>query len=527
VLRAMRDPTVKVGRDVLPALAVLPPGEAVEIILALLSDEKAETRDSVVKEVMAAGGDLVRLLFETGLRKGGPAAAVLERHLDDLPNEVALPVLQSLGKTKDTSMHERLVKLAAATEEKEPVPYIKPALASGDQAVRGLAAEVLARHHDPAGKDVLLAQLKTPDEAVKVRTLEALAGIPSPDVLEVAKNTMLSPHSSGKVLAASYGVFAAAHDESMTVLKHVTSRLKDTDVEKRAAAVYYLGVLKGARALPELYDLLRDGNPEVRRGSARSMGDLGQSESIPHLAAALDDPDPRVRLDVMKALAKIHDAAIVPIVQFKAFDPDPELRGVAIKALADVRHQSAVETLRSVLLEDPEPENRLTALGAIQTVSPGEAQEVFHRAFLWLPQGALKDFAKRFGRDFIPVLADALKSPRAEVRTEAVDAVSLIPDRDLDILQGELASTRYEDVKVAVLSKLSQTHGAQAAPLVQLYATDKALAVRKAALDLAGQTGDLTAKDLLKSALLDVDEPARVSAAISLLRLFPGVETKK
>ena len=180
---------------------------------------------------------------------------------------------------------------------------------------------------------------------------------------------------------------------------HIQARLRDLqdkDAQVRADAVYELGFVSDARALPALLGAVSDQHEGVRRLAAASLGRLGEVAGLGPLIDLLGDPAPSVRAAAGEALALFADRAIPDLVRGMpaAQTAGPRLAGL-VQLLGRVGDDRAIDPLAAVLRDGP-PEARAAAAQAL-----GD---------LGLSQG-------------IPALRAALADPAPEVRAASVRSI--------------------------------------------------------------------------------------------------------
>ena len=138
-------------------------------------------------------------------------------------------------------------------------------------------------------------------------------------------------------------------------MPHLLRALTDDDAGVASAAVFALGCIRDARAVPHLVArlggadpdgltdalarfgdravaplarLLRVGESAERRHAAEVLGAIGQAAGVPALAAALEDAEPDVRLAAVLALGAIPGTESAAAVEGAADAADPKVRSV-------------------------------------------------------------------------------------------------------------------------------------------------------------------------------------------------------
>src|ERR671934_2644217 len=133
----------------------------------------------------------------------------------------------------------------------------------------------------------------------------------------------------------------------------------------RARAAELLGAAGDAEALPELRRLLIDSNADVRSAAARALGKVGDIEAVPALLEVLDGPRQVPAGIVTMALLHMGPRATGALrIGLERERPAP-VRQVAAELLGRLGASEATDDLIRVLAEDPDPQTRIAAAGAL------------------------------------------------------------------------------------------------------------------------------------------------------------------
>ncbi|MCL6437180.1 MAG: HEAT repeat domain-containing protein [Rubrobacteraceae bacterium] len=290
----------------------------------------------------------------------------------------------------------------------------------------------------------------------------------------------------------------------------------------RRAAARSLGRLGDRGAVPALVFLARDRDPQVRAEAARSLGGLGAGERVLRelvrdrswsvrrvalwalaevageraagvLEEALEDPEPRVREAVVPLLVRVHH--LEPVFEALACDPSTDVRRVAAESLARSKAHRAAPPLFEALCREG-PGLRPYALRALHEIL-GEGAGAFLAGLLRSPQAeerraAVDALAWLGAREQAPELLPLLEDPDPEVRFAAVRALG-----DLEAREGLLplyALLRGEDpgLRNAAARALSKVPGAFA--LLREAAEDPRPEVAQAALGALATRGRADAR---------------------------------
>ena len=295
----------------------LPPTEAVQLLDEALT-KVPEVRDIILKEIFKKDSPLAAQLYD-GLSKIPQVKAWVMNNLTIFADRNMYPLLV---KTLPELSRDELLKVFTFLETLDATyeySFLTKYMADKDEEIAVAAAFNLGLRGVDAAAEVLLPLCDENDVHRQLRCLGGIKGIPNnPDVKERAK-LFLYGDPDPEVLYAVYDIFTRANDDS--VYERMVARLQSTNLGHRAASVYFIGKLKGTRALPQLHELLRDGSPMIRLRAAQAIGELKQAESVPFIADALrNDLDAGVkkelvtRIDDRKQKKKIKDQKKRPIL---------------------------------------------------------------------------------------------------------------------------------------------------------------------------------------------------------------------
>ena len=520
----------KAKRSPLNLILSLPFEEAVQLLEEALTKVE-DVRDIILKEIFKEDSSLARQ-FYNGLRKVPAVQTWVMSNLQIFKNPEMYPLLVKTATELQKGELLKIFKFLEDLDRAYDVSFLRAYLKDKDDDIRNGAAFILATRGDETAVRMMLPMCDENDVHRQLRCLQAVKGLPTlPAVRERAK-LFLYGDPKPEVLYAVYDIFTLAKDDS--IYDRMLQRLQSTNLGHRAAAVYFIGRLKGNRSLPQLHELLRDGSGIIRLRATQAIGELRQAESVPYLADALrNDSDNQVRIELVKSLGMIGDKSIVPVVAFLIFDP--VVRDEAIKALTMVNHRDAIPTLRNVLQTQFSKEQRVAALGAIIRISPAESFDTFKNCLGWLPEGFLPTMAKELKGDFLAYLKAAMESINERVRTEAVLAFRFMePELEQKVLEQVLFSAKDTGLRVTILRRLSELRGQGSLDLVKAFFADENRDLRLAAIDLAATYVAPASEETkaLRSMLLDPDEAYRAAAAVSLLNIYtkgaaPKVKKKK
>ena len=109
-----------------------------------------------------------------------------------------------------------------------------------------------------------------------------------------------------------------------------TIALKDTDPERRLAAVTMLGASEDPAVLPTLAQALSDEDDEVRMAAIQSLSDFTGDAPIDLLSkVVVDDPSADNRYEALEVLSDLGGERAASAIQKALNDPDEDVRSLA------------------------------------------------------------------------------------------------------------------------------------------------------------------------------------------------------
>lgn len=136
-------------------------------------------------------------------------------------------------------------------------------------------------------------------------------------------------------------------------IRVILSELRDTNKEKRRAAVMKLGMLGGDDALKALIRTVENDKEDliVRGRAALMLGKVGDHRAVAPLIRALDAPGFQTPINAVQSLGQLGDErAIMPLVQIAETQTD-RLREAALTALTRLGY-----SFENSPTSEPEPE---------------------------------------------------------------------------------------------------------------------------------------------------------------------------
>ncbi len=208
---------------------------------------------------------------------------------------------------------------------------------------------------------------------------------------------------AGWLLLAGTAAWAAEKS-----LQDTIGALKGGDEAGRIAAIDRLGAegMKAAAAVGPLTELLSDPSPAIRAHAAKSLGEIGDpaKQAAPELVKLLKDADETVRRQAMQALVVLRPGRELMLPLFEK-----------IMAGSDAAEQMRILHAISEAGEAAVP----------RLIKALKNEKVAYWACI-----VLRDMGPK-AKAAVPALIETLKSPRPDVRREAVLALGVMDDAAL------------------------------------------------------------------------------------------------
>ncbi|WP_437652119.1 HEAT repeat domain-containing protein [Sorangium sp. So ce1182] len=313
---ALLDPARPDGRAVDPARALLvdpatPPDEKLSLV-QLLGRTGSPRAQAVLLPLAKARSAPLRLAVIEALgaaraagKLGAAVDAALLEALDDESADVRLRAAVSLSRVAGPgSARALLQRLTVAAEQDRGALGIalSGALSRAGEGATGATDASDAK--DPSGpdlvRDVAAAVASAPD-AARDALLEGLGRMPGQAAgAALARMAATAPIDDRRKIAEAL----AGHPEAAAALRKLAG---DPDPGVRASAIWSLGAVGAADALPLLPPLLRDPDAAVAGNAAGAIGRIAGRAGLPArasaaLCGALSDARPYVRANALAGL---------------------------------------------------------------------------------------------------------------------------------------------------------------------------------------------------------------------------------
>jgi HEAT repeat protein len=333
-----------------------------------------------------------------------------------------------------------------------------------------------------------------------------------------------------------------------SAIPQLVKELVEGAPSKRQASAETLGLLGATAqpAVPALIGAMGDSDPWLRKVAIEALGRIGPGAraAVPKLVDAMGDREGYLRAAAIDALSRLgSDAApeVPRLVKLALYDAEDSVRSSAAEALGRLGRlaEPAVAALDAAI-RNPDAKVRAAGIRALGRLGPVAKPAV---AALTTAVGDSDAKVRAAGAEAlgrlgpiaspaVPTLVKALRDNADEVRREAASALGRMgPAAEPAVL--ELArvalhneSSRVRDAAAAALGRF----GLAAKPALAEFAKalhDADAKVRVAAAgwsDRLGQSIRPLLPELVRIALRDDNEDARLAAAAALGRLAPDLQ---
>ncbi len=374
-------------------------------------------------------------------------------------------------------------------------------LKNSDTKVRSEAVKGLVEIGGPKSLEPLIEATRDNDDRIQMRAVDGLVNVYMPGY--VAQGLTANLKRAGSSIKQR---FVDRNDQAIERYVLVRPEVMDaiaklvtggSSMESRANAARAIGILRGKRALPELY-------------------------------AALRSKDSDVLYESIIAIQKIREEESGPRVQFLLRDLNERVQIAAIETTGVLQNRAAAPDLRTVLETSQKSKVRRAALSAL-AMFPDAANRALYTQMLAEKDEALRAAAAEgLGRlrvtDDSPMLqkaydAETKRAPQLALAfAMAMDGrTETTGNSPLGVLVSNLSSAGYRGVAQAYLSELALDPGVR----LQLYGPmERGSRDEKIGLaQILSATGDRQAEPHLEKLTRDTDSQVAQEALRSLKNL--------
>jgi len=215
----------------------------------------------------------------------------------------------------------------------------------------------------PAQVEILRADLKDSDPAVRAEAARTLAGVEAEEATRLLRSA-LRDRATPVRMEAARGLGLRGGPETIEPLVRA---LEDDAPEVRTAAYDALLSL-GQPATLTLIERLPKGNETTRVLTLQLLGQIGDDRALDAVAAHTADAPPAERAAAATALGRLGFSAGLPALERLLSEPDTRLRTVAIDAIAKIGGLEAVRLLEGYGGREPDPDLRRHAADAVNQI---------------------------------------------------------------------------------------------------------------------------------------------------------------
>jgi len=348
---------------------------------------------------------------------------------------------------------QELIKLDA-----DSVQPLIDALQTQDPNLIRLYQQILARI--PASTLALIQTLKTAHPLVRGRVAEIFSiskdKSAMPALLDALKGEYFTVRSRAALALGNIG--------DARVIPYLLPLLKDKEDEVRSAACVALAKFREPSTFDDIANIiLDDPKIEVRQSAARALGETEHSAVLPHLMEALRDSfwwfeREQAASDLLTAIEKMGGAAVEPLIEALG-DKEATVRKYAAMVLGKLGDARAIEELGMALYDLHNEVGKAAAEALV-----------------------------KFGAQTADIFIEALSHPEAEIRENAIRALSKIKDARVSNILIEALHDVDRNVQKQALLALGELRDPRAA-----------LALQKIAANRADKEMSVLAKQILES----------------------------
>jgi HEAT repeat protein len=370
---ALTDPSGKVRREVVVALASLPAPESLDALISATHDQDSKVRVLAVQgltgyytgEVPSTGftGFVQRtwqhaksrfveenVRIDPGVKVEPKVISALIETMNDtraievsrkaahglgiLVAEAAVPDLVKAAHSADTDLAVEALHALAKIKDKSAGPQLVDLLDSTDKEVKREAAVTLGVLRTTEALPKLQAIFESnPDLPTREKALEGLAYLASPVSSPLFLKALYSPEKNLRTFAAE-GMARSGDKSALPELERVVPAEKDA--EARLAMQYAITALGKADYLSAVVAEL---GSKLRGNSAQAyLVELARDSGfLPRLYPFMNSQDSDVRRRMCAVLMSTGDATSVEHLEHLSHDPNDEVAREAVRALRAVR----------------------------------------------------------------------------------------------------------------------------------------------------------------------------------------------
>lgn len=300
--------------------------------------------------------DLARRDADDGAARIGEWIAVSGTH-DVVQDEKIIFVLEHVRPSAAARI--RLLRIALRRPRGASLSLLRRFLDDPDETIQRIATREIVRRRPADYSTLLLGLMKSGTESVRRVAARAISAGAFDNFFD--RFERLDPTTRQR---AGRAVFKLLPDAGL----RLTRKLAGGTPEVRIRALSVAEELGLADTLRDtILSLVSHEHAKVRSKAVALLGLLSEPAPDLLLDKALQDPDARVRANAIEVLEKHRRQDFVPLLASRARAMSGRERANAIKALHTLRGEAALPQL-TLMLQDPRPEHRISALWAARHV---------------------------------------------------------------------------------------------------------------------------------------------------------------
>lgn len=376
-------------------------------------------------------------------------------------------------------------------------------LASPDEELRRLAVERVLTLPATEALEQLVDKLGDASWRVRKAAVERLVVLSERHAVEDA---VIGALSDGENSGRRNSAFEALVGIGRRITPRLVETLDSRDVDVRKLVVDVLGAIGDPGCTDAMVARLRDDDPNVRGAAADALGVIGNDAATRALrsAAADDGEDPLVRLSALRALARLEHPMSVD--ELGAILEDSVLRPAAFTLLGLCGDDGAVECLLKGVALDSRASREAAMEALLRVIARSDGSRV----------DAIAEriaAAARACDELVTASLDRLAEADLSTRLTLIQFVGLTGDPRSAI---PILEAGRDEAIAEVAHATLESMGDAAVRAFEAGWSRIPLVLRADACALLGRCGGDDARQLLLSALDDVDSALRAAAARAL-----------
>ena len=479
-LKALRHPVKTRRRGALMALEREWDAEEIARLCSQLRDLNPAAAVEICDVLAdATAAPLIELLADFALKDDVLLQGRALRALESIPGPLRANGAKRLLASAAEDVREKACELLGSSGLSAPSQELAQRLEDPSPKVVLAALEAMRLLDAAESADQVAAVLKHPDEAVRVRAIEALVDIAAPKEFPAGRavEILRSGDSTGVRVAAAWALGMRPKPNSQQALLDALG--SDDDLEVRCAAATALGSYED----PEVARILL----RISAQSSQMAISLNCRKAVNHmredlvLAACremMEEDDPVIRLETVMTLGELSlEGAADELLARIDTEWHPVVRAAIVEALGVSGRAASWDKVRACVNDSMLV--AYAAVAALGALLDGERLEDYLAMMDELGSNTLREAAlsrlNLYGRarglppSASPVIVPLIASRNASVAYLAADAAGLIGEATVAMdLLASLRERREEDFTEIVAESIARVCQGQAFPLIEV-----------------------------------------------------------